>query len=96
MKGGDSMGGIGSGRSRRKDVELVCKWSECKLPFTAKRVDAEYCCKTCRDAAVARQNLLNSQLLIKCRVCGTYINPLLVRFHFKNAHNIDINITCKN
>lgn len=95
MKGGDSMGGIGSGRSRRKDVELVCKWSECKLPFTAKRVDAEYCSKTCRDNAAARQNLLDSKLLIRCRICGKCINPLLVRFHFKNEHKIDINIIGK-
>lgn len=86
------MGGIGSGCAPRKDVELICKWEECKLPFTAKRADADYCSKNCRDAAAARQKLLESKLLIKCRICGTNINPILARLHFKTEHKIDINI----
>ena len=89
------MGGMGSGRARRKDVELICKWEECKVPFIAKRIDAEYCSKNCRDIAAARQKLLASKLLVRCRICGKCINPLLAGFHFKTEHNIDINNIAK-
>jgi len=82
------MGGVGSGSAKRRSIELICKWEECKLPFLAKRKDAMFCCQSCRDAFYAHRAMLESGELIKCRICGKNIVLNDIFLHFAEVHNI--------
>lgn len=84
------MGGIGSGSVNRKLIGLICKLDECQRPFTAKRKDVDFCSKKCREVFYDKKAILESKLLVKCRLCDEPINPFLVSMHFKLQHNIDI------
>lgn len=80
------MGGIGSGTAHRKPITLICQWEECKEEFIGRRKDAKFCSQSCRDACAARNKMIKTAELIKCRICNKSISIFDALYHLKQEH----------
>lgn len=84
------MGGVGSGSAVRKPITLTCKHPDCNKKFIAKRKDAKFCSLKCKYSASARQKMIDSHELIKCRICKKAVKTTELFTHFYYVHNITI------
>lgn len=86
------MGGQNSGRSAgardKKVYSFICKFIDCKEPFTSTRSNAEYCCDSCAYNARKRRLMIASGEVVRCRFCGETVPYQNLKKHFKQKHEI--------